>query len=357
MGLYNKYQINRLLRLCLIIAFFLTIVLWVTQSFRIFDLIISNGVEIKDFLKLSIYILPLLIYNILPFTILLTAVLEVHKMIKEKELLILQSNRYSDFQIAKPFIISSVLMTLIALLFSSYLVPKGYKEFKRLQFSLQQNYASFLLEKGIFSSKINGLTFYIANRSKDDIMHGILMNDSRTSNKEITITAKFGRLSINDSNIALVLQNGTRQEYDRLAEKLTLITFNKYLFNLELANFLKQKYTDGPNEKYIDQVIEVAFKEKDNSYIVNFHNRILWPLFCIILGSLPIALSVRNFYHRYINRYNNIKLFIYSTTLVSIFTFGENLAAKNVNWSFLMYISAILPIIFILWLLTLRREN
>lgn len=356
MGLYNKYQINRILRLCLVIAFFLTIVLWVTQSFRIFDLIINNGVAIKDFLKLSIYILPLLIYNILPFTILLAAVLEVRKMIKEKELLILQSNRYSDFQIAKPFMISSVLMTVITLLFSSYLMPNGYKEFKRLQFSLQQNYASFLLEKGIFSSKINGLTFYIADRTKDDIMHGILMNDSRIPNKEITITAKFGRLSINDNNIALVLQNGSRQEYDRLTKKLTLITFNKYLFNLELSSLLKQTYTDGPNEKYIDQVIEIALKEKDKRYIVNLHNRILWPLFCIILGNLPIALSVRNFYHRYINRYSNIKLFIYSITLISIFILSENLAAKNINWSFLMYLSAILPIMLILWLLTFRKE-
>ena len=355
-GTYNKYQIIRILRLSIIVGILLTTILWITQSFKVFELIINNGISIKDFLKLLIYLFPTIFYNIIPFTALITAVLEVQRMIRDQELLILQSNSYNYLQIAKPFITSSIIITCIALIFSSYIMPKFYREFKLLQFSLQHSYASFLLEKGMFSSKINGLTFYIANKNKDGLMYGILTNDARSPNKDITITAKFGKLAVNENKIALILENGTRQEYNRINNKFTLMTFNKYVFNLDLSNFFNQKYIDNPNEKFITKVFKAALKEKDKRYIINLQNRVLWPLFCIILGVLPIALSVRSFYYRYINRYNNIKILLYTTFFVAFFIIAENLSIKNLSWSYLMYAATIIPMFFVFYTLRCNKQ-
>ena len=355
-GIYNKYQIIRILKLSIIIGIFLTIKLWIIQSFKVFDLIINNATSVKDFFKLSIYLFPTIFYTIVPFTSLVTAILEIQRMIRDHELLILQSNSYNYLQVAKPFIIASIIITCIALVFSSYIMPKSYKAFKVLQFTLQHSYASFLLEEGMFSSKINGLTFYIANKNKDGFMYGILINDSRSINKDITITAKFGRLAVHENKVSLILENGTRQEYDRISKKLMFMTFNRYVFSLDLGNLFNQKYIEGPNEKFINQVFEVAFKEKDKRYIINLQNRILWPLFCLILGTLPIALSVKNFYYRYINRYNNIKILLYTALLVALFVIAENLSTKDLSWSYLMYASTIIPTVVIFNALRCKQE-
>lgn len=346
MRIYSNYERKRLFKLFLIVISFITIILWITQSFRIFDLIINNHVNLIDFLELATSILPFLVYSIIPFAVLITSFIEANRMSREGELLILQSNKYNFFQVVKPFLEFSIVITCVAFFLSFYLVPKCYGHFKRLQFALQHNYISFLLEKGVFVSKIDGLTFYVSDRDSDEVMHGILINDIRNPNHDVTITANTGLLSTSEDDVVLILQNGSRQEINHRTNKIMLVTFDKYKLDLKLNTLLNNQYIRAPNEKYINQLISDVLLDNPNvNDIVRLHSCLLWPLFCITLCIVPISLSMRVLSYRGMIWNHNLKLVLYSVVLIACFIVIENAITSNISLLPIIYLPVVIPIV------------
>ena len=135
MKIYDRYAISRISKLFLFILGLLLLSLWITQSFKIFDLIINNSITIKDFLKLSVFMLPQLTHTIVPLAVLIAVTVEIQRMIKDNEILSLQSSKYNYTQIIKPFLIFSIILfeSLLFLLNHCIIKKKGIK--KNLRFN------------------------------------------------------------------------------------------------------------------------------------------------------------------------------------------------------------------------------
>ena len=334
MKIYDRYAISRISKLFLFILGLLLLSLWITQSFKIFDLIINNSITIKDFLKLSVFMLPQLTHTIVPLAVLIAVTVEIQRMIKDNEILSLQSSKYNYTQIIKPFLIFSIIITIISYLLSTILIPMGQQKFQKLQNDLLHNYAAFLLKEGSFSSKIKGLTFYLRSINNDGSINGIMTNDSRKKDKDIIITATKGYLFIDNQSINLALENGTNQEYNRKTDKLLLMNFDKYNFCLDF-DFLDCN-SASPNQKYLGELFSLDFSNPENNqYVVNIVNRITWPMFCIPFGLLSLVFFLNDQHQRYNYNYHILKIIPITVVTISFFTLSENLAIKNLKWSIL----------------------
>jgi lipopolysaccharide export system permease protein len=310
-------------------------------------LVITKGIGFKEFAQLSLYSMPILIFTVMPIATLIAFFIELKRFYSEKELIALHASGVSNFQISKPFIGSAVVMALICYIFSFYLLPKSYTEFKKKLFFLRSNYAYILIEEGVFSNKISGLTIYISKKYNNNEFEGIIAHDSRQHDKDVTITAKYGKIEVDEERIKFLVKNGERQEYNYQTGHVTIMKFDHYLFDFNILKMINSLYSSGPIEQYIWDLLRFQSKDLDKQalYHTHGHHRILWPLYCISLTLILLCLILKLPNHREVSKRSRAMLILIPSTIILLSIFFENTALKNQHLIFLMYLNAFAPFI------------
>jgi len=76
----------------------------------------------------------------------------------DSEIIVFKASGISNFNIMKPAINFSILCTIISFFIAFYFLPASYREFKDMQSFIKNNYASILLQEGVFSKPTKDLT-------------------------------------------------------------------------------------------------------------------------------------------------------------------------------------------------------
>ncbi|MDX1975261.1 MAG: LPS export ABC transporter permease LptF [Rickettsiales bacterium] len=291
---YNSYIARHLVHSTLLITFSLTSIIWLTQALRFIDFIVNQGVSVAIFLKLTALLVPSLLFMILPPAFFCSVLFVYHKLKGDSELVVLQGAGLSNWRLARPAIQVAMMVTILAYLIAIYLLPASYRQFKEMQYFLRNNYASIFLEEGVFSNPVDGLTVFIRERDSDNILHGILVHDSRQANASVTMMAEEGKLVETPKGPRFLLKNGNRQEMSK--GKLSLLNFEHYALDISLYTKSMRERIPDPQELYIDQLFtnDPNLTESENKKrVAEGHQRLLWPayVFCLGLIALAVVLS------------------------------------------------------------------
>lgn len=291
---YNKYITKHLIHSVLLITFSLTSIVWLTQALRFIDVIVNQGVSIAIFLKLTILLIPSLLLMILPPAVLCAILFVYNKLKVESELIVMQAAGLSRWRLAAPALQMAAAVTLIGYAISLYLQPVSYTKFKDMQSFLRNNYVSILLQDGVFSNPVEGLTVFIRERDKDGILHGILVHDNRTNNSSVTMMADIGKLVETPEGPRFLLINGNRQELTN--GKLSFLNFERYTLDISLyTKSMNRTYRDT-QELFLGELFtyddSVSFAENMKRHAEG-HQRIIWPAysFCMALIACAVLLS------------------------------------------------------------------
>jgi lipopolysaccharide export system permease protein len=339
--------------LCLV----LTGVLWITQSVRVMNLIVNKGIRVTDFLKLSGYFLPSLMFIIMPIATLGATMSSLNKAIHDKEILVLKVCGLSTFQIMKPFLYNALIFVCIAYLFSLYILPKSYQEFKDLQAYLRNNYASVLLEEGVFLDEISDLVLYTEKREGGNSFSNIFAYNTRNPQKAITIIAERGLIDNTAGAPKLIVQNGVHQEHNFETDRITMMTFSQYVIDISfLYEYLDAKRTFEPTERFVHELLLARDEEgvSRNKLISNGHQRIIWPIFCFGFPMLAASTMITRSYHRTASWKKNIPLIAISIILLSFSVMLQNLALQYIHVIWLMYVNALIPFAYSIYLIRQR---
>lgn len=288
---YNSYIIQNLFGPLLLIVFTLTGIIWLTQSLRFIDFIVNRGLSIASFVYLSSLLLPTLLSIVLPLALFCAVIFIYNKLIMESELVVLKSVGISRFGLAKPALTVGLVTTIFSYLVSLYLLPASYREFKDMQVYIRNNYASVLLQEGVFNSPVKNLTVYIDGRTEDGMLKGLLVHDARNENSPATMMAQEGRLLDTPSGPMFELVRGNRQEIDKTKGSLSLLYFDRYL--LDLSGFVEEPGVRirEARERYLPELFFP--KDVPDSMIAQLkaegHNRLIWPAYNMILTLLALA--------------------------------------------------------------------
>jgi len=353
MQIYKRYIVLSLLVPFCVVTITLTSIIWLSQSLRFIDLIVNKGLEVSTFLYLTLLLIPSLFIVILPFALFLSVIFIYNKLMSDSELLVLKSAGISRIGIATPAIFVAVLATILNYIISLYVMPISAREFKNLQNLIRNNYASTLLQEGVFSTPINGLTVYIESRDNEGTLHGILVDDARNQDKRMTLMAQEGILQQTPSGPRFMLINGNRQEVNTENGNLSTLYFDSYPLDLSFYTRAPNKRVLTTEERYINELLQpVETNEKERNIMISEgHHRLTWPLFSLTLTLVAVAIL----FSGQLNRRGQWKR-IFAATLFAMLFIVIDLILKNIisarpALSFMFYANTILPGILCIYIL------
>lgn len=342
---YTRYIVKSLAIPALLILCTLTSIIWLTQALRFTDLIVNRGLDFSTFLYLSILLVPSLVMVVLPVSLFSAVIFVYNKLIMDSELIVLKGAGLSKLSLAKPALIVAVGATLIGYAISLYLLPASYREFKDMQAFIRNNYASLLLQEGVFSSPVEGLTVYIQERQANGMLKGILVHDGRIPGKPVTMMAQQGELLQTSKGPRFDLINGNRQEINHQQGQLSLLYFDHYSLDLSMYTNTKEQRWREPQERYINELFYPGAGDRPAMFgklRAEGHQRITWPLYNLVLTVVALAALFSGSFNRRGQWKRILVATCVATTVVIIGVALNNIVATSSNLSPLMYINIVL---------------
>ncbi len=241
--LHNKIYQNYLLdifKTLLTILFSLTIIAWTVRAVNFLDLIVENGYPLATYFKYSILNIFGIVPKFIPLSFLLAIIIFILKQIQENELVILWTSGVKKIFLVNLFFIFSLIITILYLLFSTYITPLALNKSRQLLSS--EDFTSFLptIKVQQFSDSFKGITFIVDQKNKNEIQNiflqdnaNVLQNISsnKLKNTSNTIIARSGLVE----QEKLILFNGQIISSARDNSKNEIIKFEQ--LNVDLNNF------------------------------------------------------------------------------------------------------------------------
>jgi lipopolysaccharide export system permease protein len=308
------------------------------------------------FLELTMLLIPSLLLLILPPALFCALLFVYHKLKTDSELVVMQSMGLSSWRLARPALYVATAVTAFAYFIALYLQPLSTQKFRDMQYFLRNNYASILLQEGVFSSPVDGLTVFIRERDSQGTLKGILVHDNRDEASAITMMAEEGKLVQTPQGPRFLLAKGNRQEMKN--DKLSLLNFDSYTMDISLYDKgMSTRYTEA-QELFTSELLtpEEGISEREQKKrFAEAHQRFTWPLYplCLTLVGLSVILSGQ--FNRRGHWQRNMIAVLCALVIVFSAVGMRGIVANNPQLTFLLYVNVLLPIVVASWYLRERE--
>jgi len=290
MGSIGRYIFRTTFGAFLLVLISLTGVLWVTQALRDIDLMTNQGQTILVFIALTGLIIPLLIMVIAPIALVTAIGYVLNKLGTDSELIVMNSAGMRPWALFTPFLIVTVLVSILLSSVSAYFAPEALRMLRRWLTEVRTDLVSNIVQPGRFMQIERGLTFHIRERRTTGVLVGLILDDRRDPKERVTILAEQGEIVKNERGNFIVLENGSIQRHDAKERDPNIVIFDRYAFDLSRFAGGGQVIEYSVRERYFWELIDPnpndrLFKAQPGQFRAEFHDRILAPIY-------PIAFTV-----------------------------------------------------------------
>src|SRR5712671_2702932 len=327
MARLNRYILRQCFGVMIFVTAALSAAIWLAQSLRLIDLIVNRG------LPIGVFIAVLFTFN---------------RLTAESELVVMRSSGLSHVALAKPVLMLAGIAFLVLISLSVYFLPASNRAFKDLQFEIRNRFVLSLIQEGTFTTISDKLTIYVRSRDERGEVAGLLINDSRNLQRQVTIVAERGAFVDSPAGSRIVMVNGNRQRFDTETRKLSLLTFESYTLDLDTLHDAPVVRFREPQERFMD---ELFFPPKDvdgslrQGFVVEAHQRILVPLSAFSFSLIPLACLLPG----ELNRRGQLKRVLLAIGLAFLFELADlgvnNIASRSGAAIPLMYVADLLPLV------------
>ena len=346
----NIYVLRQLLVGMIFVTAGLTCVIWLSQSLRFVEMIVNRGLSAGTFLYLTALLLPNFITIIIPIALFTVIVFIYSKMINDRELTVMRASGLSQFALAKPAIILALLVMMLGYALNLYVVPQTYKAFREMQWDIRFSYSHVLLQEGAFNNISNNITVYVRERTPDGQLHGILVQDARKPESPFTIMAERGALAKSPRGARVIMENGNRQAIDKKTNRLSILYFDKYIFDLGTKSKNTEVRFREARERTLDDLFNLDRDKLMNpadvgKFTVEAHKRLASPITVLGFALVGLACLISGSFSR---RMQSRRIVLAVAIIIGLQGFSlilENLCAKNLNLIPFLYLFAIFPVI------------
>ncbi len=336
---YQSYIMIRVLWPAAFVTVGLTAIAWLTQSLRFIDLIVNRGLGVGMFFYLASLIIPSLFMIIMPMALYIGVVFAYNRLAQDRELVIFSNAGLSHWQIMRPALMLAVATVGILYFISLYLLPTSYREFKDLQYFIRNNYASLLLQEGVFNNPVRGVTVYLRSRDSDGTLTGLLVHDNREANRSVTMMAQRGQLLQGPNGPRFILMEGNRQEVDTTTHQLSILHFDRYTVDISMFQETGAIRWREPEERFIHELFWPRDTEPHllPKLRAEGHHRLLWPINSLILTLFALLPFIQGEF----NRRGLWKRILVSTVFASVYTglyiVLSNTQTKSIYMTYALY--------------------
>jgi len=324
-----------------------TCVVWLSQSLRFVEMIVNRGLSAGSFITLTGLMMPNFLNIILPIAVFIVIIFFYHKLIMDREMVIMRAAGMSSFALAKPAIVMATILVVIGYALSIFLVPASYKMFREMQWDIRYNFSNILLREGAFNEVAKGITVYVRDRTSDGQLLGILAHDGRIKGEEYTLMAESGVMAKTEDGAKVVMLKGSRQAFDKKTNRLSVLYFDRYLFDMNRESNTDAGRFREPRELTIGELIDLDRSELNGAgkFDVEIHRRIIIPWSAMGFAFIALAsLMSGSFTRRGEGRRVILAVVLAGIYQAAILT-SISLAGKQGSLTPLIYVVTFAPII------------
>jgi lipopolysaccharide export system permease protein len=344
----NRYVLRQCFGVMVFVTAALSAAIWLAQSLRLIDLIVNRGLSVDVFLYLAALILPRFLDIVLPIGVFIAVLFTFNRLTAESELVVMRSSGLSHVALAKPVLMLAGIAFLVLMSLSVYFLPASNRAFKDLQFEIRNRFVSSLVQEGTFTTISDKLTIYVRSRDDRGEVVGLLINDSRNPERQVTIVAERGAFVDSPAGSRIVMVNGNRQQFDTETRKLSLLTFDSYTLDLDTLHDAPVVRFREPQERFIGELFSPP-EDVDGSlrqgFVVEAHQRILVPLSAFSFSLIPLACLLPG----ELNRRGQLKRVLLAIGIAFLFELVDlgvnNIASRSGAAIPLMYLADLLPLV------------
>jgi lipopolysaccharide export system permease protein len=272
----------------------LTLVVWLTQSLRLLDLVINRGQSAGTFAYLTLLMLPSLLVVIIPVAFFGAALYALHKLNNDSEMVVMWSAGVSRLQLAVPVLIAAGVAMALTYACALYLMPAGQREMRETVFNIRADIGAAILREGAFTVPTNGLTVFIREIRPAGEIRGIMVHDNRNPERPMTFLAESGMLAQTPDGARLIMSNGNVQQAELEGARLSVVRFDRYVFDLDQFAGTQRAGERETSERSLPELLwpEVSgagAEVRRAVYRAEAHNRLSSPLYCLAFALLALA--------------------------------------------------------------------
>lgn len=344
----DRYIMRQLLVGTTIIAAILTGVIWLIQSLKIIELMVTQGLSLSTFIGMTLLLMPNFLVFILPISLFAVVLFTYNKLSVDREMVIMRNSGRSNWSIGGPALLMALISTIVAWSLNLYIIPESYKSFRELQWGLRNNEASIFLREGVFNEVSKDFTVFVRERSPTGELLGIMVHERRDPTQPKTYIAEKGAIVDSPNGPRGVLINGSFQWVDARTNRFFLNKFYSATIDFNIKREAEGERYREPRERSLDELFSVTEEEvgdKDFGRMrVEGHRRIYSPLANLAYALVGLAVLLTGQFSRR-GQTERILVSIGAVLFLLCTDLGlATLTAKNLALVPLLYIWAVLPI-------------
>jgi len=227
----------------LVMTFFIALFILLMQFLWLYvDDLVGKGLEWYVLLELLFYASSTFVPMALPLSILLSSLMTFGNLGEHYELVALKASGISLKRLMRPLVILSVMISILAFMFSDFVLPVANLKFRSLLYDVQHQKLAFKIKEGIFNRDLGEYVLRIGSRDADgDGIYNVMIYDhsQKMGNTKLT-TAESGvmKQTPNGNAILFTLYKGENYE-EKVGQKDYRITrpFQRMEFQEEQIRF------------------------------------------------------------------------------------------------------------------------
>jgi lipopolysaccharide export system permease protein len=342
----SSYILRQLIGPTVLFAFLMTCVIWLTQSLHLLDLVINRGQSAGTFIYLTLLILPSLLVILLPIAYFAGALYGLSRLNTDSELVVMWASGYSRAQLAVPVLLAALIVTAMTYLCGLYLMPLGQRLMKDKVLDIRADIGAAAFNPGEFNTPVPGLTVYIREITQEGEIRGVLVHDNRNLKHPVTYIAQSGQFAQTPEGARLIMRNGTIQQSSQAGARLSVLKFQRYVFDLDQFAGHVQNTERAASERFLPELFWPApsphlTQRLRNVYLAEAHNRLAAPLYCLAFALIAMAAVTRGSRARGANA---MRLTFASLIAVALRIGGYGLQGPAVNHPFLCVFFYLIPL-------------
>ena len=293
MRLIEKYLFRQLLWPTLAATAALTAVMMLSETLAQLDVLVNQHQPVGVFLKLVALSLPQMLALILPIALFVAALIALNRLHTEQEIVVCFAGGMNRWRVVSPAIRLAVMCALLTLVVNLWVAPWCYRETRDELFKIKTDLVSSLIRDGQFTQPAPGLTLYAQSTDRQGILHNVFINQEKTGAAPTTSAAKFGQIVKRGGQPALILRQGSNQQFNAEGV-LTFTTFLEYVLDLTPYLNTDEEVHYKNSDRYLHELLfpdltQVLDKHDRKKFLAEAHSRLSTPLYSIALMALALA--------------------------------------------------------------------
>lgn len=348
----TRYLLRHLVAGTVLVTAGLLCILWLTQSLRFVEMIVTQGLSVGSFLALTGLLLPNFLVVVLPIALFGVVLFTYNRLSVDRELVVLRAAGIGPIALSRAALLLALAVTAAIYSITLYLGPLSARAFKDMQWSFRHDMSRLLIQEGTFTQMGRGLTLYVRSRTPDGELLNIMLHDERREKVVSTMMAERGALVDGPNGPRVVLVNGNRQEVERGTGIMSLLHFQTYTMDISSGEGTSGTRVPEAPERSLTELFTAKVGDDNGAIgetqILRFrseaHQRIANPISAVAYTLLALAILLGGSFNR---RGNGPRLILAVSAMVviqALIVSAGNLAAKSETMVPLIYAVVLLPI-------------